>query len=331
MKTVIAAFPFFVGAFSRAFKPSLATLTVPLPSEASAYTSTVPACGGTVSAFVVVGAPGEGDFVPGTQTIALPPQASAATTTIVNTSLNATQIVIATPLEGSCQPFDIPATGTTTSSGSAATSACPLKGCAAGVGKAAESVIEAINKVTLISENLQSSAKQLFSNDVGAEVRQTEHGALQVRAPASPLTDILSGLRSVTTTLTISVPRIAVLNPFPPGCDTDAIVVALTGFVRVHQALLNIIIGRSGLLENSPFADIDAAALSGTDGEWSALEARQFPGIGATIAAVLRGVEGVVDQLAFTLIDLIPARSECAKGQKASIDGTLGEAIDAYE
>ncbi|KAK8169761.1 hypothetical protein IWX90DRAFT_383186, partial [Phyllosticta citrichinensis] len=123
-----------------------------------------------------------------------------------------------------------------------------------------------------------------------------------------PLTDLLRGLREVISTLTPAVPRITVLPPFPPGCDTDAIVVALTSFVRVHQALLNIIIGRSGLLET-----------------------RQFNTVGSTIAAVLRGVEGVVDQLAFALIDLIPARSECAKGQKSAIDGTLDEAIDAYE
>ncbi|KAK7536602.1 hypothetical protein IWX49DRAFT_509840, partial [Phyllosticta citricarpa] len=128
-----------------------------------------------------------------------------------------------------------------------------------------------------------------------------------------PLTDVLNGLRQVVSTLTPAIPRITVLPPFPPGCDTDAIVIALSSFVSVHQALLNIIIGRSGLLET--------------------LMARQFPfpTVGSTIATVLRGVEGVVDQLAFALIDLIPARSECAKGQKSAIDGTLDEAIEAYE
>ncbi|KAK7534203.1 uncharacterized protein J3D65DRAFT_632745 [Phyllosticta citribraziliensis] len=333
MKTVFAAFPLFIGAFARAFKPALETLTVPVPTEGSAFTSTVPACGETVSAFVVVAVP-NGDFVPGTQTIFLPPQAEPTTSTFINLSLNATQVVVATPLGGTCEPFALPS-GTSTGPDTSATSACPLKGCAAGVNKAGQSVIEAINKVTLLSENLQPAAKQLFADSTSANGRRSEPGFLDTRAPLTPLTDLLRGLREVISTLTPAVPRITVLPPFPPGCDTDAIVVALTSFVRVHQALLNIIIGRSGLLESSPFAEAayaaEVTAFLSADGGSASLEARQFNTVGSTIAAVLRGVEGIVDQLAFALIDLIPARSECAKGQKSAIDGTLDEAIDAYE
>ncbi|KAK7524453.1 hypothetical protein IWZ03DRAFT_367178 [Phyllosticta citriasiana] len=335
MKTVIAAFPLFVGAFARAFKPALETLTVPVPSEGSPFTSTVAACGETVSAFVVVAVP-SGEFEAGTKTIFLPPQADPTSSTFINTSLNATQVIIATPLGGTCEPFALP-TGTTTGPDSSATSACPLKGCAAGASKAGQSVIEAINKVTLLSENLQSSAKQLFADSANANGRRSELGPLDARAPLAPLTDVLNGLRQVVSTLTPAIPRITVLPPFPPGCDTDAIVIALSSFVSVHQALLNIIIGRSGLLESSPFADTaygaEVKAFLDADGGSAALVARQFPfpTVGSTIATVLRGVEGVVDQLAFALIDLIPARSECAKGQKSAIDGTLDEAIEAYE
>ncbi|KAG9256887.1 uncharacterized protein F5Z01DRAFT_672115 [Emericellopsis atlantica] len=87
--------------------------------------------------------------------------------------------------------------------------------------------------------------------------------------------------------------------------DQSAICDALTSFVKVHQNLLEIVIGKAGLLTIVPF-------------------------VGQPVAAVLRALEGVVDTLAGDIISLVPT---CAKGAKMDIDmlqGTLEKAISAY-
>jgi hypothetical protein len=60
------------------------------------------------------------------------------------------------------------------------------------------------------------------------------------------------------------------MPPVAAGAQADAIFEAFREFVRVHQALLNILIGKAGLFQTVPF-------------------------IGQPIAAVLRQVENVVD------------------------------------
>lgn len=56
----------------------------------------------------------------------------------------------------------------------------------------------------------------------------------------------------------------------PPGANADAMLEAFRGFVRVHQALLEILIGKAGLLSTVPF-------------------------IGQPIAAVLRQIKSIGD------------------------------------
>ncbi|KAH7062615.1 hypothetical protein B0J12DRAFT_564419, partial [Macrophomina phaseolina] len=190
----------------------------------------------------------------------------------------------------------------------------------------AQEVIDGINEGTLVSQNLQVAARRIGGSAVtrGADREPAAH---QFNAP---IKQVASGLRDVVVSLTSSIPRITSLPPFDPtavtaddpdpGDASDAIVIALISFVRVHQALLQILIGQAELLITGPFG---GAALP------SELSALINP-IGAPIAAVLRQVEAVVDQLAFAIIDLIPSRSECAKAQKAAIDATLQESIAAY-
>lgn len=60
------------------------------------------------------------------------------------------------------------------------------------------------------------------------------------------------------------------------GDDADLIFESFRTFVRVHQELLNILIGKSGLFSTVPF-------------------------IGQPVAAVLRGVEGGVDVSIFSV------------------------------
>ncbi|KAB2569120.1 hypothetical protein DBV05_g12203 [Lasiodiplodia theobromae] len=383
MKSILITSAFLAPSVLGAARPpraaaAISTLTIEIPSQGVGFTSTVAGCG-SVAPFAVV-AVANGSFFPGTNTIFLPAQASPSTTTIVNAEESATQVLVAQPLEGSCQDFppsaaasitdisQLTATGTdgtptatgTDGTPTATDSACPLGTLASAVSGAAEDVIDAINKVTLLSQNLQAAAKQI-GGSASKHRRNTDVDSsttdLEARQFNTPIIQVASGLRDVVTTLTISIPRITVLPPFDPGDASDAIVIALISFVRVHQALLNILIGRAGLISNFPFADADVAELTaiaaesqtaleqflGSSGQSmtgagaavaaagssSNLEARVNP-IGAPIAAALRAVEGVVDSLAFAIIDLIPSRNECAKDQKTAIDGTLQESIEAY-
>ena len=75
-------------------------------------------------------------------------------------------------------------------------------------------------------------------------------------------------------------------------------------FVKVHQALLATVIGKHGILE--------------------------ITGVAYPMAAVLRGVEGVVDEIAFTLIGEVPACAAKAKAQKQNLDKSLQKSIDTY-
>lgn len=91
--------------------------------------------------------------------------------------------------------------------------------------------------------------------------------------------------------------------------------------MKVHQTLLSILIGKSGLLEQSPIRrDTIAAGVTNSEGAL----------IGPLIACVLRQIEGAVDSIAFALINIIPTRSECAKEQQKEIDGSLADSVDSY-
>ncbi|KAF2114065.1 hypothetical protein BDV96DRAFT_647551 [Lophiotrema nucula] len=315
------------GTNARLMPRALQTLEIPLPTQAKPFTSTVPGCG-TVAPFVVVGVT-TGTFQPGDFTIYLPPQASATGTTIVDPGTNATEILTCIPLQGDCADFPFPPAPTETASSgltgvpspTPTPDACPSNGCSAKVIKTAQTIIDLLNKVTLLSQTLQIPAKL-----VGASASKRDDAAIQ-----SPIDDIAKGLRGISVEITVALPRIAYLPPIPPGCDSDTVVIALIQFVKVHQALLNILIGRAGLLQNSPILKerdetgaLQVIKRDPAKDEESAL-------IGAAVAGALRVVESAVDTIAFKLISLIPTRSECAKQQKEAVDGSLKDAIAAYD
>lgn len=98
-----------------------------------------------------------------------------------------------------------------------------------------------------------------------------------------------------------------------------------TQFVRVHQVLLNILIGKAGLFQTVPF-------------------------IGQPVAAVLRQVENVVDvsnqpsifvyewslicviqTIAFSLIDIVEGQTDELQNQANSLGMTLKTAIGSYD
>ncbi|KAI1851272.1 hypothetical protein JX266_003347 [Neoarthrinium moseri] len=330
MKAVVVAviLSTTIGSASYVRAPTPAgTLTIPIPSQGTAFTSTVPGCG-TVEPFVVVGIP-NGTFFPGTQTFFIPPQASPTSSTFINTQLNATEVIILATLPGSCEPYLPPSTSTSgapSSTGGPDPGICDLQGCSKIVNDVAQEIIDALNQVTVLSQQLQDAAKS-----IGLK-RSSE---IQSRA----LTDLLDGLRRVPLLLTSVLPVIQFASPIPEGCDSDTIVVALIDFVRVHQALLEILIGRSSLLSSGSFGFGGFNALPGQEATVPQVRAVQpgkpaverFPNpLGIAVAAVLRSIESVVDNIAFGLIGLIPTRDACLKQQKFSIDKTLDDAIGAY-
>ncbi|KAF1933716.1 UVI-1h [Didymella exigua CBS 183.55] len=139
-----------------------------------------------------------------------------------------------------------------------------------------------------------------------------------------PFPQIITGFADIVSTATTALSQIRGMPPVPAGDESNAIFDAFREvrhvlplgvamlltyslqFVRVHQALLNILIGKAGLFSTVPF-------------------------IGQPVAAVLRQVESVVDTIAFALIDTVQSRAADLQAQTQSLDGTLTTTINAYE
>lgn len=151
----------------------------------------------------------------------MPPQVQATSTTIVDTVLNATEVIILEPLKGECAEYPYPTEVLLSTSATAPTpsaAACPDDSCSGKVIKAAQNIIDIINKVTLLSQSLQSTAKRL-----GTPAVKRDTAAAQV-----PFLDIVKGFDNIALQLTITLPRITYSPILPPGCDTDTVVIACT-------------------------------------------------------------------------------------------------------
>lgn len=88
--------------------------------------------------------------------------------------------------------------------------------------------------------------------------------------------------------------------------ESQAVYDAFREFVRVHQVLLNILIGKAGLFQTVPF-------------------------VGEPIASVLRQLENVVDAIAFKLIDIAENNSADMQAQANSLAATIDTAIRSYD
>ncbi|KAF1964367.1 hypothetical protein BU23DRAFT_362879, partial [Bimuria novae-zelandiae CBS 107.79] len=127
-----------------------------------------------------------------------------------------------------------------------------------------------------------------------------------------PILAVSIGLGRITLSVTTAFPTFLSFPPFEAGCNSDTVVLAWLEFVRVHQELLSILIGRASLLERGP-----ARASQGF--------------VGRPIAVALRKVEGVVDTLAVKVGDLVPTRGECSKAKSGELKKKILEAQGAYE
>ncbi|GAQ79675.1 hypothetical protein KFL_000350290 [Klebsormidium nitens] len=96
-------------------------------------------------------------------------------------------------------------------------------------------------------------------------------------------------------------------GPFPPIIrGFTSIVTTGTSANAIHQQLLNILIGKSGLFQTAPF-------------------------IGQPISQVLRSIESIVDALAFNLIDACQARAADLTSEKDKLKVTIQLVITKYD
>ncbi|KAI1798140.1 hypothetical protein LXA43DRAFT_1088277 [Ganoderma leucocontextum] len=115
---------------------------------------------------------------------------------------------------------------------------------------------------------------------------------------------IADGFNNITAAVNTFNAEFSPATPPYPDDAAVAVVEILTTFVEVHQALLNVVIGKHSL-------------------------AAMF-GFTAPIAAALRSLEAVVDTFAFDLIALIPTQSDPATSQVDALSITFTQAIDTY-
>ncbi|EEU46716.1 uncharacterized protein NECHADRAFT_123303 [Fusarium vanettenii 77-13-4] len=117
---------------------------------------------------------------------------------------------------------------------------------------------------------------------------------------------LIGSFKDIIGTVTNAISMLGDLPDDPkfPESGQSEICEAFTGFVKVHQNLLETIIGKEGLLSNTPFT--------------------------APIAAVLRVLENIVDKVAFTIIGTVPTCADGAKKDLQDLDETLGKTIDTY-
>ncbi|KAK1754236.1 UVI-1 protein [Echria macrotheca] len=166
-------------------------------------------------------------------------------------------------------------------------------------GLPASTVVQNIQVLTTKSNALIGPAQQL--SIVNAPLLSIGQG---------PWPTVITGLADIVITATSAI---TAMNNAPGGQGTPyvgdeatAIGNAFRTFVRVHQQLLGVLIGKAGFLTQIPF-------------------------VGPPVAEVLRQVEGVVDTISFALIDGVEdSVASVMKGDLAGLDGTIKVAIAQY-
>jgi hypothetical protein len=156
-------------------------------------------------------------------------------------------------------------------------------------------VVDNIKKLTVKSQALQQPAQTISL--INAPLMIIGQG---------PFPKIIIGFTDIVTTATAAIAQMQGNPKVTAAADATAIADAFREFVRVHQALLNILIGKAGLLQSVPF-------------------------IGPPVAAVLRQVETVVDTIAFGLIDTVEAKATELRGDAGALKGTIELAIKKYD
>ncbi|KAI0975772.1 UVI-1 [Xylaria arbuscula] len=158
-----------------------------------------------------------------------------------------------------------------------------------------QQISDAIKQVTTISQNLQTPANSI-----------TIVNAPLIVIGQGPFPQIITGFTQIVSTVSTVITQMDGTSPITNQADSDLIFNTFRGFVRVHQELLSILIGKAGILEAVPF-------------------------VGQPVAAVLRQVEGVVDTIAITLINLVQSRAQDLESEANNLGNTLDLAIQKYQ
>ncbi|KZM21325.1 uncharacterized protein EKO05_0008897 [Ascochyta rabiei] len=156
-------------------------------------------------------------------------------------------------------------------------------------------IVSTINVITTKSQALQVPAQSI-----------TLLNAPLIVVGLGPLPQIIFGFTDIVVTATGAIAQLPGTPTVLPGAPSDAIFDAFREFVRVHQVLLNILIGKAGLFNAVPF-------------------------IGAPVSAALRQIEKVVDAIAFGLINLVQSRASDLQAQATSLKVTIDVAVDSYD
>ncbi|WYZ42166.1 hypothetical protein EsH8_V_001061 [Colletotrichum jinshuiense] len=153
--------------------------------------------------------------------------------------------------------------------------------------------------------NIQSLTSKSQALQAPAQSINIINGPLIV-VGLGPFPPIIAGFADIITTTTTAIATMQGSSPVPAGAPSDAIFNAFKEFVRVHQVLLNILIGKAGLFQTVPL-------------------------IGAPVAGVLRQLEAIVDTVALGIIDLVQSRANDLQTEANKLSGTITIAINSYD
>ncbi|KAI0973244.1 hypothetical protein F4678DRAFT_477696 [Xylaria arbuscula] len=171
-----------------------------------------------------------------------------------------------------------------------------------------QQIADGITLITQKSQALQAPAQSI-----------TVLNAPLITIDQGPFPTLIAGFTDIVSTANTLIAQLPGTNPIQKrgepqhardliarGPDADLVFGAFREFVAVHQALLNILIGKAGLLE-------------------------KIPVIGEPVATALRGVESVVDTIAIDIIGLLQADASDVTSDANSLDSTLQVAINKYD
>lgn len=154
----------------------------------------------------------------------------------------------------------------------------------------AQQIVQAFKEITTLSDNLRIETQKINLVTALVQGPKISQGFAGIVARVGQASSMLAG------------------SPPPAGglanADAQLIVNALTTFVQVHQALLNVLIGKHGVLTLIPFFE--------------------------PIRLALVNLEAGVDTFAFYLIAQIPTQTTAANTQFGSLGVTVTLAIDTY-
>ncbi|KAI6909685.1 hypothetical protein KC318_g3951 [Hortaea werneckii] len=154
----------------------------------------------------------------------------------------------------------------------------------------ADQMVDNIKKITQLSQDLQPKVQAI---DADSNLALPGTGTFQ---------PVIDGFQQIIRVAQDDIDSMSDSTQYTaanaqPVCD------AFSDFVVVHQELLRILIGKSGLLESFYLGPV---------------------------AAVLRSLEEAVDSLAFGIIDSVPSCQAKATQQKRDLDDTLSKATCVY-